>query len=188
MKTCVSLTLCSIVLSATISAAPIAQGPYLGQAPPGSTAKVFAPGLICEDGRQESSGSFSADGKTFCFRIGSDTYITEQTDEGWMPVERISAIPSGGFNSFSAHDGKAIYFSNSEGNLNVCRRTDAGWARPEPLPEPVHKSSGGFSLAADNSFYFCSWQPGGHGKCDIWTAPCVRGAWANATNIDGPNT
>ena len=27
---------------------PFAEGPYLGQTPPGSTAQVFAPGLICD--------------------------------------------------------------------------------------------------------------------------------------------
>ena len=27
---------------------PFAVGPYLGQSPPGSTAQVFAPGLICD--------------------------------------------------------------------------------------------------------------------------------------------
>ena len=32
-------------------AAPFAEGPYLGQTPPGPIAKVFAPGLICNTGR-----------------------------------------------------------------------------------------------------------------------------------------
>jgi len=27
---------------------PFAEGPYLGQTPPGSTPQVFAPGLICD--------------------------------------------------------------------------------------------------------------------------------------------
>jgi len=40
-----SLTLCCIA-----SAAPFAKGPYLGQTPPGSTARVFAPRLICNSG------------------------------------------------------------------------------------------------------------------------------------------
>ncbi len=188
MKHSISMFLGMVVLSGTLLAAPIAQGPYLGQTPPGITAKVFAPGLICQENRHESSGSFSADGKLFCFRIGSETYVAEETSEGWTPPERVSVISSGGFNSFLACEGKAIYFSNKDGRLHVCRRTAAGWANPEPLPEPVNRSSGGFSLAADNSFYFCSWQPGGHGKCDLWTAPCVKGVWTAPTNIVGPNT
>ena len=188
MKYVMSIFLSLVVLSGTLSAKPIAQGPYLDQKPPGSKAKIFAPGLICKNDRHESSGSFSADGKMFCFRVGPDTYITEQTDEGWMSPEKIFIIPSGGFNSFLAVNGKAIYFSDKKGRLNVCKKTATGWAPSEPLPEPVHKSSGGFSLAADNSFYFCTWQRGGKGKCDIWTAPFVKGTWIEAKNIIGPNT
>ncbi len=40
----------------------------------------------------------------------------------------------------------------------------------------------------DNSLYFCSWQRGGYGKCDLWTSPCVKGTWTKATNLGGPNT
>jgi len=52
-----------------LCAEPFAEGPYLGQTPPGSTAQVFAPGLICDTRpyQWESWPSFSADGNTFCF-------------------------------------------------------------------------------------------------------------------------
>ncbi len=48
---------------------PFAEGPYLGQTPPGPIAQVFAPGLICDTRphQWESWASFSADGNTFCF-------------------------------------------------------------------------------------------------------------------------
>jgi len=48
---------------------PFAEGPYLGQSPPGPVAQVFAPGLICDTRpfQWESWPSFSADGNTFCF-------------------------------------------------------------------------------------------------------------------------
>src|SRR4030042_4061560 len=66
-----------------VFAEPFAEGPYLGQTPPGSTAQVFAPGLICHTGTSESDGTFSADGKVFCYRRGSAVYLTENTDQGW---------------------------------------------------------------------------------------------------------
>ena len=63
---------------------PFAKGPYLGQTPPGSTAQVFAPGLICQPGpdQWEGNGTFSADGNTFCFQRISGVFITENTDQG----------------------------------------------------------------------------------------------------------
>ena len=77
----------TIVLSGCIqaSAEPFAKGPYLGQTLPGSTAQVFAPGLICDTRphRWEIHGHFSADGNTFCFRRLGHIYITENTDQGW---------------------------------------------------------------------------------------------------------
>jgi hypothetical protein len=74
--------------SIPVFAKPFAKGPYLGQIPPGSTAKVFAPGLICNTGKRpyESFGTFSADGNTFCFTRGRGVigvFITENTDQGW---------------------------------------------------------------------------------------------------------
>jgi len=74
---------------------PFAEGPYLGQTPPGPIAEVFAPGLICHAGPQwwESHGHFSADGNTFCFTRRKYVYITENTDQGWKTPERIESIP-----------------------------------------------------------------------------------------------
>ncbi len=74
---------------------PFAVGPYLGQTPPGSTAQVFAPGLISDTRPQtwEAFGTFSADGKTFCFMRGPGVFITENTDQGWTAPEHIKSIP-----------------------------------------------------------------------------------------------
>ncbi len=69
---------------------PFAKGPYLGQIPPGSTAQVFAPGLICYigHGQWESHGHFSADGNTFCFARRRRVFISENTDQGWTKPKR----------------------------------------------------------------------------------------------------
>ncbi len=59
----------ALMFSSVSSAEPFAEGPYLGQTPPGSTAQVFAPGLISDTRPQvwESHGTFSADGNAFCY-------------------------------------------------------------------------------------------------------------------------
>ena len=61
---------------------PFAKGPYLGQTPPGSTAQVFAPGLICDirPRQWEAFGIFSADGNTFCSQRVRGIFITENTN------------------------------------------------------------------------------------------------------------
>jgi hypothetical protein len=190
MKNLAFMFLFQIVFISNLSAAPIAQGPYLGQKPPGLIPEIFAPHLICQSNREESNGTFSVDGKMFCFLTASGVYITEQTEEGWTPLERVPTIPDnyGGWAPYLAPDGKAIYFSNED--LNVTRKTDTGWAIPERIPEPISSSSYefGFSLAADSSFYFCSHRVGGHGGCDVWNAPCVNGTWPNAINLHDINT
>ncbi|MHC4595713.1 MAG: hypothetical protein ACYS19_12325, partial [Planctomycetota bacterium] len=70
---------------------PFAEGPYLGQTPPGPIPKVFAPGLICDTRPHQLEGwaTFSADGNTFCFYRNFYVYITENTDQGWTRPEQI---------------------------------------------------------------------------------------------------
>jgi len=90
---CMSVWLLFIsnVTATALTRDPIAQGPYLGQTPPGSTPKIFAPGLICKSGKEhrESNGTFSGNGRMFCFLNASGVYMTEQIEAGWMPLERM---------------------------------------------------------------------------------------------------
>ena len=73
----------STLMAFPIEQAPIAQGPYLGQTHPGLIPKIFVPGLICQSGKEhhESNGTFSGDGKMFCFLQASGIYISP-TDRG----------------------------------------------------------------------------------------------------------
>ena len=70
-----------VIGSIPVFGKPFAVGPYLGQTPPGSMARVFAPGLICDmrPHQWESPGHFSADGNSFCFYRCGYIYITENT-------------------------------------------------------------------------------------------------------------
>ena len=173
------------------SAKPFAKGPYLGQTPPGSMAQVFAPGLICHIGyRQwESNGTFSADGKVFCYNRRGSVYITENTHQGWTTPKRILSVPSNMWSPYLSPDGNSLYFSRRH-NLFRCNRTPGGWTQPQELGPPLSSSAieWGFSLAADNSFYLCSSRPGGGSECDIWHAPFVDNTWPQATRVSGVNS
>ncbi len=157
------------------SAEPFAKGPYLGQTPPGSTAQVFAPRLICDTRpyQWESWPSFSADGNTFCFNRLRYAYITVNTDQGWTTPERIESIPYHAWSGSLYPDANSIYircapFSKAKRRrrrgvkmcMRRCTRTDQGWSLPLELGPPLDATSGDFTVAADNSICFQSRKDG----------------------------
>ncbi|MBC8469771.1 MAG: hypothetical protein H8D56_09895 [Planctomycetes bacterium] len=184
----------AFVLAGSIHAfaKPYAVGPYLGQTPPGSTAQVFAPGLICDTRphQLEAWVSFSADGNTFCFNRGGYVFITENTDQGWTRPKRIKSIPFKTSSCCLSPDANSIYFNYSYDpskrySRHRCMRTSRGWSLPQELQEPsINSGSGGtFSLAANNNFYFVSWPFGPHKKGGIFCAPFVDNTWSQAINL-----
>ena len=165
-------------------AEPFAEGPYLGQTPPGPIAQVFAPGLICDTRphQWETWGSFSADGNTFCFFRRGYVYITENTDQGWTVSKRIKSIPykTTAYCCLSP-DANSIYFIYTHDpsipyNPGRCQRTSDGWSTPQELGPPLSSPAKelGISLAANNSIYFGSVRKGRRG---IWIAPFVNNTW-----------
>jgi hypothetical protein len=174
-------------------AGPFAKGPYLGQTPPGPTAQVFAPGLICDTRphQSESHGHFSADGNTFCFNRLGYVYITENTDQGWTTPERIDSIPYKTFSCCLSPDANSVYFMYSHDpsrhyRLHRCVRTAQGWSLPQELGPPFNSSGtyqGGFSAAANNSIYFRSERSGPYERSHFWVAPFVDNTWPQAMNI-----
>jgi len=176
-------------------AEPIAKGPYLGQPPPGSTAQVFAPGLICDTGEHqwESWGSFSTDGNTFCFNRLGFVYITENTDRGWTTPKNIISVPYRTASCCLSPDANNIYFittlkhpRNKHDGLLRCGRTTHGWSDPQELGPTFSYSEGyaGFSLAANNSIYFFHSKPraGGSGG-GIFYAPHENNTWPRLNKL-----
>jgi hypothetical protein len=177
-------------------AKPFAKGPYLGQTPPGSTARVFAPGLICDmrPHQRERHGHFSADGNTFCYKVPGKVYITENTDQGWTTPKHIEGIPANLYSPWSpclSPDANSIYFTDqhftrsgrrrtprSKGwSFHRCIRTSKGWSLPEELGPPFSLAVGGFSVAADNSICFDSVRGG------FWIAPFVGNTWSQPIKL-----
>jgi hypothetical protein len=174
--------------SIQVSAKPFAEGPYLGQTPPGPIPKVFAPGLICDmrPHQAEAWGTFSADGNTFCFNRSGYVYITENTEQGWTRPKRIKSIPFMTAACCPSPDANSIYFMYSYDPskrycLHRCMRTSEGWSLPQELGPPFSRAFGGFSLAADNSIYFWGWDKAKLGG--FWLAPFVNNTWPRAIKI-----
>jgi hypothetical protein len=167
-------------------AEPFAQGPYLGQPPPGPVAQVFAPGLICHNGpnKWEGNATFSADGSTFCFARGRGIFITENTEQGWTTPELIRSIPANTYSPWLgclSPDANSLYFTYalleplSKRNLYRCIRTPSGWAEPQQLGPPLSSPSPELtcSIAANNNLYFMR---GSSGR-GVFYAPYENGTW-----------
>jgi len=178
------------VSSIQVFGKPFAKGPYLGQTPPGPIPQVFAPGLISDTRPQtwEAFGTFSADGKTFCFMKGPGVFITENTDRGWTAPEQMKSIPTKIWAPWSpclSSDANSIFFTRSlikplfKRNLYRCNRTARGWATPQQLGPPFSSPDKELtcSLAANNSIYIGSTRKLKHGEAIIWAIPFEGNTW-----------
>ena len=157
---------------------------YLGQPPPGTTAELFAPGIISTDA-VELNSVFTPDGREFFF-----TRLIDGPDEtgefpgktrlimhhmvyengAWSEDRPLRLFPDAP-HTWTADmavspDGQFLYFmgphpADTEGersdlNLWVSRRADSGWSIAEPLPETVNSLANEIysSVVADGSLYF----------------------------------
>lgn len=203
----VVLTICCIT-----SAEPFAKGPYLGQTPPGPTAKVFAPGLISDTRPKtyESNGTFSSDGNAYCYRRvslhvspkfeRSSIFFTENSDLGWTTPKLIESIKKSEIPAWGpclSPDANSIYFTYanvkpiSKRNIYRCDRTTDGWTMPQALGAPLSSPTIELtcSIAANNSMYIGSGRNGKEpwGRSLIWVIPFVNNTWQQGTYISMHN-
>ena len=193
--------LLSLALCCITSAAPFAKGPYLGQIPPGSVARIFAPGLVSKTRQRqwESFGHFSAQGDTFCYIRysvrGGGIFISENTSRGWTRPKCIETIRESHpwvWSACLSPDAKSLFYTlgdwharNKPYDLYRCVRTSQGWSRPQRLKAPLSSANKerDCSIAANNSLYLDSERKGTDGRSTIWIAPYVDNAWAQAEQL-----
>jgi len=139
IATCIIMT--SIAESNLIGSEPVKElrGAYLGQTPPGTTPKVFAPGFISISTTKEWSCTFSPDGKEiFFYRIDTKGYCTifyTKVTNGIWPEPKEFPVSKG----YSAStpcitlDNSTLYFEwsiNKNPEFYMVKRTDNGWSKP----------------------------------------------------------
>lgn len=137
MKSMISAA-CALLITAAIGTSVVAaeegasiKGPYLGQTPPGQTAKPFAPGIV---NTQEwgDAGGFSLDMKTFYVTRWRHTrdaaepqsFIFTRVGDLWHKA----AMPKGARKPFHAPDGKTLHF-----RAQYQERTPDGWSEMKSL-------------------------------------------------------
>jgi hypothetical protein len=182
----------------------------MGEEPPGSEPKVFAPDLVSSNRFEHGTVTFSPDGteafweSSFMPNEKGYSYgriLTSRLKDGaWTPPE----FASFSRNWFAGDDvpffhpaGEILYFDSSrpvegEGGksgerLWVVRRTSTGWGEPEliqggPNTMGLHWQ---FSVAANGNLYFGSGDPGGEGSGDLYVSRFLDGAYRPPENL-GP--
>lgn len=189
-----------IVLGLVLSIVVLACGSkqsinYLGQTPPGDSARLFAEGLISTDEFEHSSPAFSPDGSVVLWTVVSRQYrasMWEMAFENgqWSKPRRPSFADSTAddyYPSF-APDGKKLQFSSrrkvpagwTQGDdirIWQVERTASGWGTPMPVDSVVSKSGDfGQSISANGTIVFSS-MLGGATNMNIRSARLVNGKY-----------
>ncbi len=183
---------------------PLITGPYLGQAPPGLSPRIFAPGIVSTE-RTELNSVFAPDGKEFYFTIrgalGRWTIMVMAIENGRWSRPRPASF-SGRWSDvdpFITADGRRLYFCSNrplsgqgdkgkDFDIWMSDRTAQGWSAPANVGAPVNSPADEFypSLSKNGTIYFQSRRPGGPGSPDIWRARPVAGGFADAQCLPPP--
>jgi len=161
------------------SEAPRLDGPYLGQTPPGTTAEIFAPGIV-STGMYTRDVAMTPDGREIYFGVmtGGLSVIMETRlgEGGWSEPEVASFSTDSRYFFIEpaiSPDGEKFYFLSTrlpdgvepeEGEIRswvnqdiwVMDRVGDGWGEPYNLGPPVNTDAAEFfpSLTHDGTMYF----------------------------------
>jgi hypothetical protein len=184
------------------AAAPALPGPYLGQAPPGPTPKLFAPGVV-NTGMPTRDAAFTPDGKEFYFSVFVPGFIhaailVTRLDGGqWTKPEVAIFASDARFRSIEpciSPDGKRFFFaSDRPADLRETRpgpfgiwlmeRLGAGWGPPHRLGPAINSEGESYfpSLTRDGTLYFT--REAKDGTSAIYRARSQDGEYATAERL-----
>lgn len=196
--------MCLMILFTALPALAVenkAPAPYLGQKPPGLVPKIFAPGFISLPDRYEHDICFSKDGRECYFTIRNPNWtvhliaVTLYQNGRWTRPMQASFSDNASLSPSLADNDQSMYFSRSGGIWKTQRSTSGsgtnrGWSQPKPMPAPISPAHGewGCHISSLGNLWFCSWRPGGLGKCDLWFARSVDKQFKEAINLRDLNT
>jgi len=187
--------------------APVLTGDYLGQALPGDTPEIFAPGIVTT-GMYTRDVAMTPDGSQLFFGVllGSISAIVEThrgEDGVWSKPEVASFSRDSRFFNLEPHitpDGSRLLFLStrvedpepdelrnwSNQNIWAVDRVDGGWGEPYDLGPPVNSDESEFfpSVTTDGSLYFTRGIGGGQ-ESYIYRSRLVDGQYQEPERL-GP--
>lgn len=193
-----------LLLSGSVTACQDASDPsplYFGQAPPGDTPAVFAPGVISQDDRFEQFILYSPDARELTFGVTNSDwsafYLYQMKLEDGRWTDPIAApflgSDTSALTSCLSFDGGTAFFTSSRptyppADIWMSKRADAGWSEPAKLPAPISSGADEFEVAIsrNGTLYFSSAREGGEGDLDIYRARLVDGRYPAAENLGPP--
>jgi Tol biopolymer transport system component len=179
---------------------PVLKGPYLGQATPDKSPKIFAPGIISL-GFHENGIVFSPDGKEMLFSMSDSkfafkTFVYLKIESGKWSKPELAPF-SGHYYDHSAiftADGKRLYFSSKrpikpdsapKKDLDIwfIEKNGQSWGKPVHLSGPLNtdKSEQITSLSANGTMYLRTNYEGK--KWSIYTAKLENGRYMAAKKM-----
>lgn len=182
----------------------IANGPYMGQEPPGMIPKIFAPGIISLPGRFERAPNFYMNGKEFYFTIiepdfsNQEIFFSTCDDKGeWSALEEIifsrslrttadvSLTSDGSKLCFTSNHGKSDFWDN---DIWISEREGDWWSEPTKLSSRFNSSQGewGACILNNGTVYF------GRSitstNSDLYYSRLINGAYEAPRTVQGVNT
>jgi Tol biopolymer transport system component len=142
-------------------------GPYLGQETPGTTAEVFAPGVVSVDGRYEFAVGFAPDGDRALFTVQTEddevmVMHTRQVEGRWTPPASLNLAAGARkdeMEAFFSPDGRHVYFAPYDEGMDVriwqVSVDGDGWSDPAPLPGPISADPAFYpTMASDGTLFY----------------------------------
>jgi len=176
-------------------------GEYFGQAVPGDSVELFAPGFISTGG-SERDASFSPDGKEFYYSYVAPTsahsviMVTKLINGIWTSPEVASfSGRQSDLEPFVSPDGKRLFFASKrplggvgdekDWDIWFVDRTEEGWSDAQNIGAPINSEGDEFypSVTSDGSIYWTGEYEGGFGLEDIYRSKLVDGNYAKRENV-----
>jgi ankyrin repeat protein len=186
----------------TAAARPVLEGDYLGQPPPGMTARRFAPGVVSTE-KPELNAVFTPDGREFYFTVtrGPRAWtimVMWQIDGRWTgPDVAPFSGTYGDVDLFITPEGKRLYYCSNrppsgageakrDFDIWVVERAGDSWSAPRRLDAPVNSDADEFypSLTRDGALYFQSMRAGG--GPDLYVARPGGAGFASVERLGEP--
>jgi hypothetical protein len=175
------------------------EGPYLGQKPPGTEAKIFAPNVISTE-EYEFGSVFNKKGTEFYYGVdlGGRNVIRYAKLEGnvWSKPKTLLSHSNYGYNDpFLSPDENRLYFISNQAldgegepkdiDIWYVERQGEGWSEPINAGSTINSKSEEYyiSFTKNGTMYFASDKNQSHH--DIYSSKFVNGQFQEAVKLGG---